>query len=88
MKRRPMIGLTLLILVGMWLERFILVVPSIWRGEGIPIGPFEVLITAGFLGLMGLSFTLFLRRVPWIPISDPLFREAIASPEEQEKLRP
>ncbi len=88
LKRLPMIGLTLLILVGMWLERFILVAPSIWKGEGIPLGPLEVLITAGFLGLMGLSFTLFLRRVPLIPVSDPLFQEAIASPQEQERLRP
>ena len=88
LKRGPMIGLTVLILAGMWLERFILVVPSIWKREWLPLGPLEVLITAGFFGLMGLCFTLFLRRVPVIPVSDPLFREALASGEDEEKLRP
>jgi hypothetical protein len=88
LKRGPMIGLTILILVGMWLERFILVAPSIWKREWIPLGPLEVLITAGFFGLMGLCFTLFLRRFPVIPVSDPLFREALASGEDEEKLKP
>lgn len=88
LKRGPMIGLTILILAGMWLERFILVVPSIWHLDSIPIGPLEVLITAGFFGLTALCFILFLRRVPLIPISDPLFREAISSGEDEEKLKP
>jgi len=72
-------------LVGMWLERFILVAPSIWKGEALPLGPMEVLITAGFLGMMALSLTFFLRGVPLLPISDPLFRKAIQSHEEKEK---
>ena len=32
-KRIPMILITLMILVGMWMERFLLVVPSLWRAE-------------------------------------------------------
>jgi len=88
LKRGPMIGLTMLILAGMWLERFILVVPSTWKREWIPIGPLEIFITGGFLGLMGLCFTQFLRRVPVIPISDPLFQEVLASGEDEEKLKP
>ncbi len=73
------------ILVGMWLERFILVAPSIWKGEGIPLGLLEVLITAGFFGIMGLCIIFFLRRVPLLPISDPLFLRAMATHEEREK---
>jgi hypothetical protein len=62
-----------IILIGMWLERFILVAPTYWKGEGLPIGIPEVGIAAGFFGLIGLSVTLFLRRFPIYPVSDPLF---------------
>jgi hypothetical protein len=72
------------ILVGMWLERFILVAPSIWKEERLPLGILEVLITAGFLGIVGLSLIVFLRRVPSIPLSDPLFQKSIIH-EEKEK---
>jgi len=62
-----------IILIGYWLERFILVAPTYWKGEGLPIGIPEVGIGAGFFGMLGLSVTLFLSRVPILPISDPLF---------------
>jgi len=74
-----------IILAGIWLERYILVAPSIWKGQGIPIGLVEVLITAGFFGLMGLSIIFFLSRVPLLPVSDPLFRKAIEPHEEKGK---
>jgi hypothetical protein len=59
-------------LVGMWLERFILVGPSLWKGEHLPIGPIEILVTAGVAALFALCYTAFLQRVPMLPISDPL----------------
>ncbi|MGZ6201889.1 MAG: hypothetical protein ACXWM6_10250 [Thermodesulfobacteriota bacterium] len=62
-----------LILVGYWIERVIIVAPTYWKGEGVPIGIPEVGIAAGFLGLIGLSVVLFLRKVPLLPLSDPLF---------------
>ena len=85
--RRPaMIALCLIVLAGMWLERFILVVPSVWKGAGIPLGALEALITAGFLGLVLISVGFFLSRVPMLPVSDPLFHKFIA--EREERLRP
>jgi hypothetical protein len=81
MKLGPMMALSLVILGGMWLERLLLVGPSLWRGETLPIGLPEVTITAGFFGLMGLCLLAFLRRVPPLPISDPLFREALSGRE-------
>ncbi len=75
MKPRSLIVLCGIILVGMWLERLLLVAPSLWEGKHLPIGVWEVLITAGFFGLMALSLTVFLRRFPLLPVSDPLFRE-------------
>lgn len=41
-------------LVGMWLERYVLVTPSL-SPTTIPFGWVEALITAGFLGAFGLS---------------------------------
>jgi len=73
-----------IILAGMWVERFLLIAPSIWEGEGIPLGFLEILITGGFVGIMGLGMILFLERVPLLPISDPLFRKAMEPHEEKE----
>jgi len=74
-----------MILVGMWLERFILVAPSIWKGEGLPLGLLEALISVGFFGVMALSLITFLQRVPFLPLSDPLFRKFVEFHEEKEK---
>ncbi len=51
----------------------IIVAPTYWKGKGVPIGIPELGIAAGFLGLIGLSIVLFLRKVPLLPVSDPLF---------------
>ena len=86
LNRRAMMLLSLMVIVGMWLERFVLVVPSLWKGGGIPLGLTEVLVTAGYLGIVGSCVTGFLKRVPILPISDPLFRESLKIKEE--RLRP
>ncbi|MCX5912287.1 MAG: hypothetical protein NTV04_10185 [Deltaproteobacteria bacterium] len=80
----PMMILSGIILAGMWVERFLLIAPSIWEGEEIPLGFLEILITGGFVGIMGLGMILFLERVPLLPISDPLFRKAMEPHEEKE----
>ena len=58
-------------LVGMWLERFLLVSPSLWNGDGIPLGVVEVAITAGVLGLFCACYATFLETFPVLPVSDP-----------------
>lgn len=75
-KMRPIAMLVLcsIMLGGMWLERFLLIVPSLWQGAGLPIGLPELLITLGFFGIMALCVLLFLARYPLLPIGDPLFR--------------
>jgi hypothetical protein len=82
-RRVPMIVLSLIILVGLWLERLILVAPSLWSGATLPLGIPELAVTAGFMGMVGLSVSLFLGRVPALPVSDPLFIEAVADPQER-----
>lgn len=76
MKAVPMAGLAGFILAGMWLERFLLVAPSLWRGKVLPLGWIEFAVTAGFFGIMGLCVLAFLTRVPLLPVSDPLFRHS------------
>ncbi|MEX2582189.1 MAG: hypothetical protein WD766_02885 [Gemmatimonadota bacterium] len=56
-----------LILVGYWLERFLITVPSIWEGEGLPLGIPEIGIGLGFLGLFAVSYLWFVRTFPVLP---------------------
>jgi hypothetical protein len=49
-------------LIGMWLERYVLVVPSLSR-DAIPFGPTQFLITIGFLGTFLISAVPGLNRV-------------------------
>jgi hypothetical protein len=86
LNRVAMMLLSLMIIIGMWLERFMLVAPSLWKKGSIPLGLTEMLVTAGYLGVVGLCVTGFLKRVPILPVSDPLFREAMAVKEQ--RLRP
>ena len=76
-------GLTTIALVafaGMWLERFILVSPSLWHGEGVPLGLIEILVTLGTAGLFGWSYTTFLQTFPVLPLADPRLAPASAHP--------
>lgn len=49
-------------LIGMWLERYVLVVPSL-SPDAIPFGPAQFLISAGFLGLFLICAVPGLNRV-------------------------
>ena len=68
-----------LVLAGVWLERFLLVAPSLWRGEGLPLGLPEMLVTAGAASLFVLCYAGFLERVPVLPLSDPKLEPAGAA---------
>ena len=68
-----------LVLAGVWLERFLLVAPSLWRGEGLPLGLPELLVTAGTASLFVLCCASFLDRVPVLPLSDPKLEPAAAA---------
>jgi hypothetical protein len=86
LKRPAMVLLSLMIMTGMWLERFVMVAPSLSVGDKIPLGIMEALVTAGFLGVVGLCLTEFLKRVPLMPSSDPLYRQYVE--EHRERLTP
>jgi hypothetical protein len=74
---RPLAApVSLAVIIGMWLEKVILVAPSLWKQKSIPLGMMEVLITAGFLGVFGLTATTFLKRTSAFPLSDPHLAES------------
>lgn len=64
-----LIGIGTSIAVGLWIERYVLVVPSVWTRGGVPFNWIDVGITAGFLGALGLSYIWFLRNFPVIPFA-------------------
>lgn len=57
-----------LILVGHWLERFLLIAPSLHEGEGVlPLGLLEIGIAAGFAALFIGSYLWFAKTFPLLP---------------------
>jgi hypothetical protein len=72
----PMVIFSLAVLSALWLERLFLIAPSITGSESIPLGPVEFLVTAGFVGLICLTFVMFIHRVPPIPTLDPVLDQS------------
>ena len=60
-------GISALILVGMWLERYILVVPSVWHEDRLPLGWVELGVLLGFFALFTLAFRFWLKIFPPTP---------------------
>ena len=65
-KRAPtaLAGISALILVGMWLERYVLVVPSVWQEDWLPLGWVELGMLLGFFALFTLAFRAWMRIFP------------------------
>ncbi|MCZ6750381.1 MAG: hypothetical protein O7E51_00965 [Acidobacteria bacterium] len=68
-----LLGIALVILTGMWLERYLLVAPSLAAAPEIVLGGAEALITLGFLASFLLAYLTVLSKVPILPVGDPLF---------------
>lgn len=62
---------------GLWLEKFVLVTPSLF--SQIHFGMVQILITIGFFSAFILTFLLFIRTFPILPVGDPLFSGKIGS---------
>jgi Ni/Fe-hydrogenase subunit HybB-like protein len=83
----PMLILSSVILCGLWLDKFLLIAPSLWSGEGLPLGLAEAMITLGFLGIMALCILFFLNRFYRLPYGDHLFHYGLARlTEKKEKM--
>ncbi len=81
LKRNPntICGIAIIILIGVWLEKFLLVVPSIWHNHTLPLGLSELLISLGFLSAFVLTLIFAFRRHPLLPVSDPYLEEYLES---------
>ncbi|MFN7143628.1 MAG: hypothetical protein ACK4YP_07635 [Myxococcota bacterium] len=61
----------MVIAVGIFLERFLLVMPQIWKEDSLPIGIVEIGVLVGFVSTFVKVVTTFLSKVPPAPVSDP-----------------
>jgi hypothetical protein len=68
---RSLAGVAVIISLGVFLERFLLVMPAVWKEDSLPIGPLELGILIGFVSLFVRAVTTFLAQVPPVPVSDP-----------------
>jgi hypothetical protein len=75
MKADPakLFAVSLWVVLMVWLERLILVAPTVWPGPDFPFGWLELLVTAGFAAAFIYLFTQALNRVPILPVTDPIF---------------
>jgi len=62
---------TCIILAGVWVERHVLVMPSL-NPEQVWVGLPEVGVTIGFVGLFGFALQRFLSKYPCVKVSDVL----------------
>lgn len=67
-----------IILIGNWIERFMIVTPSIYEGKTLPFGIPEVLVGLGFMGLFLACYLWFIRTFPVLP--SPVSLAAMGSP--------
>lgn len=65
------LAVTGILAAGIWLERFLVVMPSVWMHDTLPLGPVEIGMTLGFLGGFLLVVVGFLSRVPPLVFTDP-----------------
>lgn len=64
-------GLAVVIATGVFLERFLLVMPQIWKADSLPIGIVEIGVFVGFVSLFLKVVSTTLSQVPPVPVSDP-----------------
>lgn len=64
-------GVAMVIAVGVFLERFLLVMPEVWHKDSLPLGVVEILVFLGFVGGFVTWVTTLLSKVPAVPFTDP-----------------
>jgi len=82
-KLKPVLltAMAIWILIAGWLEKFLLVAPSLIKTKSLPLGIFEALITVGWLGLFAFCVFSFLQRYPVLAFSDPKLDRALETEE-------
>ena len=76
-------AISIWVLIAAWLEKFLLVTPSLVKSKSLPLGIFEVLIAIGWLGLFAFCVCSFLQKYPVLAVSDPKLASALEPEEEK-----
>ena len=71
-------GVSAVVVVGHWLERYLITIPSVWTGAHAPFGLTEIGVSLGFAGLFFASYAAFLAVFPVLP--SPASLATIPSP--------
>ncbi|HSU15569.1 hypothetical protein [Longimicrobium sp.] len=71
-------GVSAVVVIGHWLERYLITIPSVWGGSHAPFGLTEIGISLGFAGLFFASYAWFLSTFPVLP--SPASLATIPSP--------
>jgi hypothetical protein len=69
-KRRFLLPVACLVFASVWLERYVLVVPTLWHQESTAFGVPEVILTLSFLSGFILMYIFFLERFPVLPLDE------------------
>ncbi len=72
LKKMPLgfFSILVVVAVGIWLDFYLLIMPSIWKSTTLPLGPIEIGVTAGFLGLFLYTVQRVLSSVPPVALTD------------------
>jgi len=77
--------------VGIWIQRYIEVYPSVYGSvQNVPFGMWEGLITLGFLGVWGFSYTAFMDAFPKFRVFllTSEFRDEVQVPVDPKTMEP
>jgi hypothetical protein len=75
--RRVLGTVAVMVLVGRWLDLYLMILPSV-VGRVPRFGLFEIGLAAGALGLSALAITSALRAAPLVPIGDPHLSQSLS----------
>ncbi len=76
-KKTPnsLVAVAMVIAMGVFLERFLLIMPQVWFKNSLPFGVVEVGVVIGFVSAFLTVVLNVLARVPALPVSDPFMHE-------------
>ena len=85
---------SILVNIGMWLERFLIIVPGLMRKQSLPFNwgsyspsPVEIIIVSGTFALVFLGLLVFSKLFPILPVADAKEGRALAQEIQIGKVR-